>query len=117
MSDLQFPVDAMFIRGYNTTVDFQLTLTNLETTLRVDAPLTGSVNYDISVTTAHPGVRRRRRDVTPNSATTMTQMVEISDSVLSQELDYDSQITISGQVRKRCSHITSHALHGLLSYV
>ena len=99
VSDLQFPVDAMFIRGYNTTVDFQLTLTNLETTLRVDAPLAGSVNYDISVTTAHASDRRRRRDVTPDSATTMPQVVEISNSDLSQEIDYASQTTVTGQVQ------------------
>ena len=104
VSEIQFPADAMFIRGYDTTIDFNFTLTNLESTLRIDAALAGSINYDVTVTTAHP-TARKRRDVSADPATVATQTVTISNDQLMQGLNYSSSVVITGQVTT-CSTCT-----------
>ena len=103
LSAIQLPSDAVFIRGYNETIDFSFALTNLESTLRVDTALTGTSNYDVTVTTAHPAARKRR-DVGADPATTVAQLATISDDQLGQSIDYSSNIVISGQVTiiRRC---------------
>ena len=98
VSRLQLPDDAVFIRGYNTTFNFSFELTNTENALNIDAALPGSLNYDVTVMTASPAAARRRRDVSADPTTSVTQRVEISDDQLAQNLGRESQINITGEV-------------------
>ena len=98
VSRLQLPDDAVFIRGYNTTFNFSFELINTESALNIDAALPGSLNYDVTVTTASPAAARRRRDVSADPTTSVTQSVEISDDQLAQNLGRGSQINITGEV-------------------
>ena len=97
VSSLQFPSDAAFIRGYNTTIDLNFTLTNLETNLAVDAGVNNTARYDVTVVTAQPA-SRRRRDVSADPDTVVTQSVQFPDDQLAQRLDYGSEITVTGEV-------------------
>ena len=104
VSTIQFPDDTAFIRGYNTTIDFNFTLTNLETNLAVDAGVNNTARYDVTVFTAHPvaqpASRRRRRDVvSADLDTAVTQSTQFADDQLAQRLDYGSAITVTGEVR------------------
>ena len=98
VSSLQFPSDAAFIRGYNTTIDFNFTLTNLETNLAVDAGVNNTANYDVTVVTAQPASRRRRDVVSADLDTVVTQSAQFADDQLAQRLDYGSEITVTGEV-------------------
>ena len=101
ISSLRFPSDATFIRGYNTTVDFNFTLTNLETNLAVDAGVNNTARYDVTVVTAQPAqpASRRRRDViSADLGTVVTQSVQFAGDQLAQRLDYGSEITVTGEV-------------------
>ena len=89
VSSIQFSNSEYFIRGYNTSVSFNFTLTNLETELRMDSPLPNTVNYVITVTTAVPG----------GSDTPMTQNSSFTDAELSREIDYANSTVLSGQVQ------------------
>ena len=94
-----FPSDAVFIRGYNTTIDFNFTLTNLETNLAVDAGVNNTANYDVTVVMAQPASSRRRRDVSADLDTAVTQSGQFADDQLAQRLDYGAAITVIGEVR------------------
>ena len=94
VSAIQFTNSEDFIRGYNTYVSFNFTLTNLETELRVDSAVWGNVNYVISVTTAVPG----------GSATPITQSSSFTDAELRRAIDYAGSTVISGQVRDHVTH-------------
>ena len=98
VSSLGFPSDAAFIRGYNTTIDFNFTLTNLETNLAVDAGVNNTANYDVTVVTAQPASRRRRDVVSADLDTVVTQSAQFADDQLAQRLDYGSEITATGEV-------------------
>ena len=97
VSTIHFPTGAAFIRGYNTTLDFNFTLTNLETNLAVDAGVNNTARYDVTLTTAQPA-SRRRRDVSADPDTVVTQSVQFPDDQLAQRLDYGSEITVTGEV-------------------
>ena len=97
VSALEFPDDAAFIRGYNTTLNFTVTLTNNESDLRIDSALPNEANYDVTVLTARRQARRRR-DVSAAPGTSVTQQVQVPAEQLTQPLDYASQIVITGQV-------------------
>ena len=99
VSTIHFPTGAAFIRGYNTTLDFNFTLTNLETNLAVDAGVNNTANYDVTVVMAQPASSRRRRDVSADPDTVVTQSVQFPDDQLAQRLDYGSEITVTGEVR------------------
>ena len=103
VSTIRLPSDATFIRGYNTTISFDFTLTNLETNLAVDAGVNNASNYDVTLTTAQPASSRRRRrsDVSADPATMITQFVQFPDGQLAQRLDYGSEITVTGEVTVR----------------
>ena len=98
VSAIQFASDAAFIRGYSTTIDFNFTLTNFETNLAVDAGVNNTANYDVTVVSAQPA-SRRRRDVSADLDTIVTQSVQFADGVLAQRLDYGSEILVTGEVR------------------
>ena len=100
VSTIQFPDDVDFIRGYNTTIEFNFTLTNLETNLAVDAGVNNTANYDVTVLTAYPAqpASRRRRDVSADLDTIVTQSSQFPDDQLAQRLDYGSEITVTGEV-------------------
>ena len=100
VSSLQFPSDAAFIRGYNTTIDLNFTLTNLETNLAVDAGVNNTARYDVTVVMAQPASSRRRRDVVSADLTpAVTLSTQFADDQLAQRLDYGSEITVTGEVR------------------
>ena len=101
VTTIQFPDGVDFIRGYNTTIEFNFTLTNLETNLAVDAGVNNTANYDVTVLTAHPAqpASRRRRDVSADLDTIVTQSSQFPDDQLAQRLDYGSEITVTGEVR------------------
>ena len=101
VSTIQFASEAAFIRGYNTTIGFNFTLTNLETNLAVDAGVNNTANYDVTVLTAHPAqpANRRRRDISADLDTIVTQSSQFPDDQLAQRLDYGSEITVTGEVR------------------
>ena len=107
VSTIQFPDDVDFIRGYNTTIEFNFTLTNLETNLAVDAGVNNTANYDVTVLTAHPAqpASRRRRDVSADLDTIVTQSSQFPDDQLAQRLDYGSEITVTGEVRTCCDRV------------
>ena len=100
ISSLRFPSDATFIRGYNTTVDFNFTLTNLETNLAVDAGVNNTARYDVTVVSAQPvqPASRRRRDVSADLDTAVTLLAQFADDQLAQRLDYGAAITVTGEV-------------------
>ena len=99
VSSPRFPSDAAFIRGYNTTVHFNFTLTNLERNLAVDAGVNNTARYDVTVVMAQPASSRRRRDVVSvDLDTIVTQSVHFADDQLAQRLDYGSEITVTGEV-------------------
>ena len=99
VSAIQFASDAAFIRGYNTTIGFNFTLTNLETNLAVDAGVNNSQNYDVTVVSAQPASSRRRRDVvSADLDTIVTQSAQFTDGELAQRLNYGSDITVTGEV-------------------
>ena len=100
VSTIEFPRDAAFIRGYNTTIEFNFTLINLETNLAVDAGVNNTANYDVTVVTAQPAqpASRRRRDVSADLDTAVTQSAQFADDQLAQRLDYGSEITVTGEV-------------------
>ena len=93
VSSIQFTNSEDFIRGYNTSVSFNFTLTNLETELRVDSAISGNVNYVITVTTAVPG----------GSGTPKIQSSSFTNAELRRAIDYAGSTVISGQVR---DHVT-----------
>ena len=99
---IQFADDADFIRGYNTTIGFNFTLTNLETNLAVDAGVNNTARYDVTVVTAQPAQpassRRRRDVVSADLDTAVTQSAQFLDDQLAQRLDYGSAITVTGEV-------------------
>ena len=97
VSTMELASDAAFIRGYNTTIGFNFTLTNVETNLAVDAGVNNTANYDVTVVTAQPA-SRRRRDVSADLDTMVTQSVLFPDGELAQRLDYGSEITVTGEV-------------------
>ena len=112
VSSLGFPSDAAFIRGYNTTIDFNFTLTNLETNLAVDAGVNNTANYDVTLVMAQPASSRRRRDVvSADLDTAVTLLAQFADDQLAQRLDYGSAITVAGEVlamvQSRCPKATS----------
>ena len=106
VSALEFPDDAAFIRGYNTTLNFTVTLTNNETDLRIDPALPNEANYDVTVLTARRQARRRR-DVSAAPGTSVTQQVQVPAEQLTQPLDYASQIVIAGQVHTVLRYLVS----------
>ena len=115
VSSLQFPSDAAFIRGYNTTIDFNFTLTNLETNLAVDAGVNNTARYDVTVVTAQPAQpassRRRRDVVSADLDTAVTQSAQFLDDQLAQRLDYGSEITVTGEVIAMIESATKKRWH------
>ena len=111
VSSLGFPSDAAFIRGYNTTIDFNFTLTNLETNLAVDAGVNNTANYDVTVVTAQPASRRRRDVVSADLDTIITQSAQFADDQLAQRLDYGSEITVTGEVIAMIESATKKRWH------
>ena len=99
-SEPQFPDGAHLIRGYDTWVDFNLTVTNTERYLRIDEALPGTVNFNVSVVTAHPAQpgSRKRRAVSADPSTETEQRVDVTRDQLMQLLDYGAEITLTGQV-------------------
>ena len=111
VTSLRFPSDAAFIRGYNTTIDFNFTLTNLETNLAVDAGVNNTANYDVTVVTAQPASRRRRDVVSADLDTIITQSAQFADDQLAQRLDYGSEITVTGEVIAMIESATKKRWH------
>ena len=98
VTTIQFPDGVDFIRGYNTTIEFNFTLTNLETNLAVDAGVNNTARYDVTVTMAQPASRRRRDVVSADLDTAVTLLAQFADDQLAQRLDYGAAITVTGEV-------------------
>ena len=86
------------IRGYNITLDFQVNVTNEETRLRIDPALPGTTNFNLQGVSARPG-SRRRRDVSMDPASQVTQQIVVSHDQLSGRVNYSDTVTLTGQVQ------------------
>ena len=118
-SEPQFPDGAHLIRGYDTWVDFNLTVTNTERYLRIDEALPGTVNFNVSVVTARPATQsgsRKRRAVSADPSTETEQRVDVTRDQLMQLLDYGAEITLTGQVSSTTRVVTRRHFHVTISH-